>query len=130
MFISHPKLLDILLKLVYRRMWGDLDNMSIVHTVKKVRVSSVGHCLVDEAVHRVDVHEDVLGRLSDEVDVPPIKSALVEEDDIKVFVLLQVSVGRGKAASFRTARSVERLTAKAKPILLVSIGLVPEEDVF
>ena len=54
----------------------------------------MGHCPVEEAVHPVDVHVEVLGRLSDEVDVPltcsppapvrnviPIETALVEQDD-------------------------------------------------
>ena len=36
----------------------------------KVWVLPVGHCPVEEAIHGVDVHVQVLGRLHDEMDVP------------------------------------------------------------
>jgi len=74
MFISLPKLLYILLQFFARRVRGDLDKMSI--RSRKVRVPSVGHGPVEEAVHLVDVHVEVLRRLDDEVDVPLMCSSL------------------------------------------------------
>ena len=67
--------------------------------------------------------------------VIPVKTALVEEDCVKVFVFLQVAICRGKASRLRTASRVERFSAQAptphsaQVVLLASVGLVPKENV-
>ena len=67
--------------------------------------------------------------------VIPVKTALVEEDCVKVFVFLQAAICRGKASRLRTASRVERFSAQAptphsaQVVLLASVGLVPKENV-
>ena len=65
--------------------------------------------------------------------VIPVKTALVEEDCVKVFVFLQVAISRGKAPRLRTASRVERFSAEptelTQVVLLASVGLVPKENV-
>ena len=102
----------------------------------------MGHRPVEEAVHGVDVHVDVLGGLGDEMDISltrsplrpvrnvvPIKTALVEEDGVKVLVLLQVAVGGRETARLRTSSCVERLPTKTQVVLLAAVRLVPKQDV-
>lgn len=59
----------------------------------------------------------------------PVETALVEEDGVKVLVLLQVAVGGRETARLRTSSCVERLPTKTQVVLLAAVCLVPKQDV-
>ena len=53
----------------------------------------------------------------------------MEEDGVKVLVLLQGSVGGRETARLRTSSCVERLPTKTQVVLLAAVRLVPKQDV-
>ena len=53
----------------------------------------------------------------------------MEEDGVKVLVLLQVAVGGRETARLRTSSVVERLPTKTQVVLLAAVRLVPKQDV-
>ena len=61
--------------------------------------------------------------------VIPVETALVEEDGVKVLVLLQVAVGGRETSRLRTSSCVERLPTKTQVVLLAAVRLVPKQDV-
>ena len=53
----------------------------------------------------------------------------MEEDGVKVLVLLQVAVGGRETARLRTSSCVERPPTKTQVVLLAAVCLVPKQDV-
>ena len=53
----------------------------------------------------------------------------MEEDGVKVLLLLQVAVGGRETARLRTSSCIERLPTKTQIVLLAAVRLVPKQDV-
>ena len=137
-FVLFPECFDIFLQLCPFWMRFYLD-YSAIGTVE-VRVSSVCHGPVEEVVHGVDVHVQILSRFHNVMNISlagaslgwnivEIQRSLMEEHCIELLHWHQASIICSEASCFLTEIVIEWFPTKSEIIFLATVSFIPKENI-